>query len=348
MDEGRRGEGAGGGAAEAERLGALSVADRGAYLGRMREEGEGAEAGGTQRAGPTRAGHVALVGRPNAGKSTLLNALIGEKLSIVTSREQTTRERVLGLLTEGGVQMVFVDTPGLLEPRYLLHASMLEEALSAVLDADVVLLLLDPTAEEPPVPGEEVLEKLRDRGDALLVAVNKVDAAAPGAIERMAEWSRSSLGREPLRISAATGEGLAVLRESLVGRLPESPYLYPEDDLAVQPVRFFVAELIRETIFEEYGQEIPYSSVVRIEEYRESEDPVFIRAEVYVERASQKGILIGKGGVAIKRLGSRSREKIEAFLGTRVYLDLWVKPLAGWRKNAASLKRLGYRVPEQP
>ncbi|HUG41072.1 MAG TPA: GTPase Era [Longimicrobiales bacterium] len=294
----------------------------------------------------TRAGYVALVGRPNVGKSTLLNALIGEKLSIVTAREQTTREQVLGLLTGDGVQMVFVDTPGLLEPRYMLHASMLESALAAVGDADVVLLLLDPTRDDPPVFSEGVLARLRSRGPALQVAVNKVDAADPAAVERAAGWSRASLGRDPLRISAATGEGLEALRAALIAGLPPSPFLYPEEDLAVQPVRFFVAELIRETIFEEYEQEVPYSSVVRVEEFREAEDPIFIRAEIFVERASQKGILIGKGGAAIKQLGSRAREKIEAFVGRRVYLDLWVKPLAGWRKNAAALKRLGYRVPE--
>ena len=300
-----------------------------------------------ERERETRAGLVALVGRPNVGKSTLLNALIGEKLSIVTSREQTTRERVLGILTEGDVQMVFVDTPGLLEPRYLLHEAMLSEALTAVADADVVLLLLDPTQDGEPVPGDETLGRLRGRGEALRVAINKVDVAAPGAIERLRVWSRERLERDPMGISAATGDGLEELRSSLEAGLPTSPFLYPEDDLATQPVRFFVAELIRETIFEEYAQEVPYSSVVRIEEFRESEDPLFIRAEVFVERASQKGILIGKGGAAIKRLGSRARSKIEAFTGRRVYLDLWVKPLPGWRKKASSLKRFGYHVPEE-
>ena len=295
--------------------------------------------------GDTRAGMVALVGRPNVGKSTLMNALIGEKLSIVTSREQTTRERVLGILTEDGVQMIFVDTPGLLEPRYLLHESMVGEAVAALMDADVVLLLLDPTREDTPA-GEDVLEKLRSRGPSLHVAINKVDIAGDAVIERLIQWSRRELHIEPHRISAETGQGLGELRATLANGLPESPYLYPEDDLAAQPVRFFVAELIRETIFEEYGQEIPYSSVVGIEEYRESEDPVYIRAQIYVERDSQKGILIGKGGRAIKRLGSRARSKIEAFTGTRVYLDLWVKPLPGWRKKAESLRRLGYHVPD--
>lgn len=298
-------------------------------------------------AAETRAGLVALVGRPNAGKSTLLNGLIGEKLSIVTPREQTTRERVLGILSENGVQMVFVDTPGLLEPRYLLQRSMLAEALLAVSDADVVLLLVDPTRQDSPVPEGEALERLRARGPALHVAINKVDAADGAAVERAAQWSRSTLGRRAHRVSALTGEGVEGLRAALEEGLPASPFLYPEDDLAAQPVRFFVAELIRETIFEEYEQEIPYSSVVRVEEYRESETPIYIRAQIYVERASQKGILIGRSGAAIKRLGVRSRRKIEAFVGERVYLDLWVKPLPGWRKKSASLRRLGYNVPEE-
>jgi GTP-binding protein Era len=324
-----------------------------------RDEGNGAEAApgaeAAEAAGAmmpeggvvdTRAGIVALVGRPNVGKSTLMNALIGEKLSIVTSREQTTRERVLGLLTEGGVQMVFVDTPGLLEPRYLLHRSMVEAATSALLDADVVLLMLDPTRTDAPVPDEETLDRLRSRGDALKVVINKIDLARPTDIERLLSWSLENVDREPRGVSAATGAGLDALREDLAEALPSSPFLYPAEDLAAQPVRFFVAELIRETVFEEYAQEIPYSSVVTIEEYRESEDPVYIRAQIYVERSSQKGILIGKGGRAIKRLGKRAREKIEAFTGRRVYLDLWVKPLPGWRKKPSALKRLGYHVPE--
>ncbi len=220
----------------------------------------------------TRAGLVALVGRPNVGKSTLLNALLGEKLSIVTAREQTTRERVLGILTEGTVQMVFVDTPGLLEPRYLLQHSMLAEALIAMSDADVVLLLLDPTRPDTPVPEGKALDRLRARRAVLEVAINKIDAANEAALLRLSEWSREALGKEARRVSARTGEGLAALQDALERGLPASPFLYPAEDLAAQSVRFFVAELIRETIFEEYEQEIPYSSVVRIEEYRESGD----------------------------------------------------------------------------
>lgn len=294
---------------------------------------------------PTRAGYVALVGRPNVGKSSLLNALIGEKLSIVTSRAQTTRERVTGILTTESAQIVFVDTPGLLEPRYLLQHSMLEAALGALDDADVVLLLLDPTRDSAPVPEGEALDALQRRRDRLVVAINKVDVGKRDAVDTLDRWSRSVFGIEPIRISAHTGAGLDELLSALLSYLPESPFLFPPDEIATQPVRFFVSELVRETIFEEYEQEVPYSTAVRIEEFRESEDPVVIRAVIFVERESQKAILIGRKGEAIRRLGIRSREKIEAFIGRPVYLDLWVKAMPRWRKKRSALEHLGYPVP---
>jgi GTPase len=292
----------------------------------------------------TRAGHVALVGRPNVRKSTLLNALIGEKLSIVTPKAQTTREAVTGILTTGTAQVIFVDTPGLLEPRYALQRAMLDAALRVLDDADVVLLLLD-ASRPAEVPQAEGLERLRARADRLIVAINKVDIAGSDGVKELASWTRRELKTEATFLSAATGEGVDTLRERVTERLPANPFFYPEDELAVQPVRFFVAELVRETIFEEYEQEVPYSTVVRIEEYREESDPLFIRATIYVERDSQKAILIGQAGAAIKQLGARAREKIEAFVGTRVYLDLWVKALPGWRRKASSLRYLGYAVP---
>lgn len=292
----------------------------------------------------TRAGHIALVGRPNVGKSTLLNALIGEKLSIVTPRAQTTREVVTGILTTGASQAIFVDTPGLLEPRYALQRTMLEWALAAVADADGVLLLLDATRPGE-VPEGEAMAALRARREVLIVAINKSDEAAEGSLAELAEWSRRELALEPERISALGGEGVADLRARLLAALPPNPFFYPEDELAVQPVRFFVAELIRETVFEQYEQEVPYATVVRVEEYRESEDPVFIRATVYVERDSQKGIIVGKGGSAIRTLGEAARPKIEAFVGQRVYLDLWVKTLPNWRRKESTLKYLGYPLP---
>ncbi len=292
----------------------------------------------------TRAGDIALVGRPNVGKSTLLNAFIGERLSIVTPRAQTTRERVLGIYTDERAQLVFVDTPGLLDVTYLLQRSMLEAALAAVRDADLVLLLLDATRpEERPAP--EALALLAARGDALFVAVNKIDAAGTEDVAALADWSRATLGREARRISAATGAGVEALRAELVAALPESPYLYPADEIAAQPVRFFAAELVRETIFEQYEAEIPYAAVVRVEEFREATDPVYIRATIYVERESQKGILLGRGGGALKALGAAARGKIESFIGAHVYLDLWVKVLPGWRRKKSSLEYLGYAAP---
>src|SRR5690606_6161751 len=292
-----------------------------------------------------RAGYVALVGRPNAGKSTLLNTLIGEKLSIVTPRAQTTRQAILGIDTTERVQIIFVDTPGLLEPGYLLQHSMLHAAMAAVKDADLVLLLLDATRPDE-LPPPAALELLRARHGRLFVAINKIDAGRAEAVEQLAEWSVWALGVEPHRISAAHVLGVRELREALVEALPPSPFFYPPDEIATQPVRFFVAEMIRETVFERYEEEVPYSVAVTIEEFREAEQPIYIRAAIHVERDSQKSILIGRGGAAIRELGRSARQKIEAFLDSRVYLDLWVKVTPGWRRKGATLRRLGYSVPD--
>jgi GTPase len=294
----------------------------------------------------TRAGYAALVGRPNVGKSTLLNALLGEKLSIVTPRAQTTRESVKGILTTESAQIIFVDTPGLVDPGYLLHRSMLHSAITSLDQADVILLVLDATrpGEGPPADATDLL---RARKDRVIVAINKIDAGTSDAIRALTSWSSRELGADPFLISAAAGQGLDVILEHLIAALPQGPFLFPEDEVAAQPVRFFVEEFVRETIFEEYEQEIPYATAVRIEEYREDGDPVYIRAVIYVERVSQKGILIGNNGTRIKTLGARARQKIEAFLGQHVYLDLWVKTLPGWRRKAGALKYLGYVLPPE-
>lgn len=280
------------------------------------------------------------------GKSSLLNAMIGEKLSIVTPRAQTTREKVLGIFTEDGVQIVFVDTPGLLEPSYVLHRSMLGAAIEAVHDSDIVLLLLDATRPEE-VPAGEPLQELMNRSAALHVVINKVDAARGDDIARLEKWTRDTFDKNVLRISAQEKTGLDELRELLSQALPASPFFYPEDDIAVQHLRFFAEELIRETIFEQYDQEVPYATVARVEEFKEDRSPVYIRATVYVERESQKPIIIGKQGAGIRNLGQASRVKIEQLLGAPVYLDLWVKPMPGWRNKPASLRHLGYAVPDQ-
>jgi GTP-binding protein Era len=295
----------------------------------------------------TRSGYVALVGRPNVGKSSLLNTLVGEKLSIVTPHAQTTRDRVMGIYTTEAGQIIFVDTPGLLTPKYLLQRGMLAAAHSAVADADAILLLLDGLRPEETIPDQDTLELLLKYRRSLFVAINKSDRASPGAIESLTDWCEEMLGLEPYLISALDGTGTEDLREALLHALPSSPYLYPPDELAVQPVRFFVAELVRETIFEECHEEVPYSTAVEIEEFREAVEPIVIRAVIYVERESQKPIVIGRGGAVIKAIGQRARVKIEDFLGARVYLDLWVKALPRWRKSRSALKQLGYTLPQE-
>jgi GTP-binding protein Era len=295
---------------------------------------------------PTRAGYVALVGYPNAGKSSLMNRLVDQKLSIVTPLAQTTRERVLGIDTRDGVQMVFVDTPGLVEPRYLLHRAMLHAATEVIGDADVVLLLVDAAAQHGvPEFSEDVLGLLA-RAQSLLVVSNKADQAKPAQQARVRAWAQEHFPAAAVfEVSALTGEGTEALRAEIAGRLPESPYLFPEDDVSSQPVRFFVAELVRESAFELFDKEVPYSVAVKVDEFREAATPVYIRATLYVERPTQKAIIIGSGGAAIRELGRSARMKIEDFVGAPVYLDLWVKVLPRWRKDALSLQRFGFSIP---
>lgn len=294
----------------------------------------------------TRTGYVTLLGRPNAGKSTLMNRLVGQHLSIVTPRAQTTWQRVTGILTAGDAQLVFLDTPGLLEAKDLLQRAMLGAALEALHEADVVLLVVD-AAQRPRARDTGRLEHaLADARAPVHVALNKADLADSTALEAWEAWVRSVDAGVIHRVSALTGTGVLALLDALVTELPRGPFLYPEDDVASEPARFFVAELVRETVFERYTQEVPYSVFCRVEEFRESEDPVYIQVNVYVERPSQKAILIGAGGHAIRDLGQSARAKIEHFLGRRVYLDLWVKSSRLWRKNRARLGELGFRVPE--
>ncbi len=292
----------------------------------------------------TRAGYVALVGYPNAGKSSLMNRLVEQKLSIVTPLAQTTRERVVGIDTRDDFQMIFVDTPGLVDPQYLLHHSMLQTVRETIADVDAVVLLLDATAP-PPELESELVALLQQRRRTLLVVINKIDLANAGQVERTCTWASETLEADTVEVSAVTGEGIEQLRERIAALLPPSPFLYPPDEISSQPVRFFVAEFIRETAFELFSQEIPYSVAVQVEEYRESAQPVYIRATIYVERSSQKGILVGQGGAGIRRLGQEARRKIEEFVGSQIYLDLWVKVLPKWRRDPTALRRLGFTVP---
>ena len=295
----------------------------------------------------TRTGYVALVGSPNAGKSTLLNRVIGEHLSIVTPKAQTTWQRVTGLLTIENDQLIFLDTPGLLEARDLLQKSMLGAALQALAEADVVLVVVDAEHHPSERDRSRIQSALEGVRAPVLVALNKADVAGEDALTAWEEWVERELACPVFRISALEGSGVEALVREVRARLPEGPFLYPEDEIASDPVRFFVAELVRETIFEQFRQEIPYSVFCRVEEFREAQEPVYIGVTIYVERKSQKGMLIGKKGAAIRALGEASRTKIEHFLGQSVYLDLWVKPLRAWRKNRAYLGDLGFRLPPE-
>lgn len=297
-----------------------------------------------REAAPTRAGFVALLGLPNAGKSTLLNALVGEHLSIATAKAQTTWQRVAGIRTDGACQMVFLDTPGIVTGPDLFHRSMALETERAAIDGDVLVAVVDGAAPMARDATNVLRGYLEAAGGPVVLAVNKADLRRfnPGPARSLAE----RLELPAFRVSARTGAGLEPLLAFIGSSLPEGPFLYPEDDIAAAPARFFVQELIRETVFEQYRQEVPYSVAVRVEEFREGEDPVYIAASLHVERRSQKGLVIGKRGAGIRRLGSAAREKVEHFLGRPVYLDLWVKVSDGWRRRRKGLAMFGYTVPD--
>jgi GTP-binding protein Era len=286
----------------------------------------------------SRAGIVTVVGKPNAGKSTLLNRIIGEKLAIVSEKPQSTRDRIVGIRTTDDVQMVVLDTPGLLNPRYELHRAMRTTALRALGDADVIVYLADAT-ERIPVPLAEAAGLDAPPRAPVVTVLNKVDAIRPA--ERLE--LRDALP-DARFVSALTGEGVDALLTELEGALPEGPFLYPEDEISTAPVRFFVAELVRETALEQLDEELPYSVACEVEEFREGQTPLYIRTVLYVERESQKRILIGANGQRIREIGKIARGKIEKFVGTKVYLDLWVKVLPNWRKSDRALRRFGYRL----
>ena len=286
----------------------------------------------------TKAGIVTVAGAPNSGKSTLLNRIVGQKLSITSQKPQSTRDRVVGIHSTSDVQMVIFDTPGLLEPKYALQEAMRSTALRAVEDADVIIYLADATDGQPTTFG--VAARLSSPPRArVITALNKTDLLVAA---RRADLEASH--PDAVFISAMTGDGVTDLIDSVARSLPESPFLYPEDDVSTQSVRFFVSELVRETVLEQLHDEVPYSVACGIEEFREGRTPVYIRAVIYVERESQKRIIIGAKGARIREIGQAARKKTETFLEESVYLDLWVKVLPNWRRNPSSLERFGYHV----
>ncbi len=287
-----------------------------------------------------KAGYIALVGEPNVGKSTLFNRLIKSKLSAISPKPQTTRNRVLGILVHEQCQLCFFDTPGIITPDYLLQEYMVHHLQQALADADIVVWITDPWFESARFP--QILASVT-RAKTFFAVVNKIDLADESRIKHVLSEIALSGVSDAIALSALTGVGVNGLLSKLCDLLPENPFLYPEEDISDSPVRFFVAEIIREKIFQAFKEEIPYSTCVQVEDYQEHEQGKdLIRAVIYVERDSQKGILIGKKGTALKRIGEAARKDIEAFIDHPVYLELWVKVKEQWRKDKRFLKEIGY------
>ena len=291
-----------------------------------------------------RSGFVNIVGNPNVGKSTLMNALVGERLSIITSKAQTTRHRILGIVNGEDFQMVYSDTPGVLSPNYRLQEKMLEFSRSALVDADVLLYVTEPqdTIDRNP----DFIEKVRrmaSSGARVFLIINKIDLTTQDTLERLVEFWHTQLPEaEIFPISAQERFGVAQLFDAIKEALPVGPPFFPKDQLTDKPARFFVDEIIREKILLNYDKEIPYSVEVEVESFKEEDKLIRIDAVIYCERDSQKGIIIGKAGSALKRVGSQARKDIEDFFQKQVFLQLFVKVDKDWRSNTSRLKHYGY------
>lgn len=304
-----------------------------------------------------KSGYVALVGEPNVGKSTLLNSLLGQKLSIVTPKPQTTRHKIAGILTRENLQIVFLDTPGLIKPTYALQEMMMTFANEAIVDADVVVFLVDASDREIMksfrnsrafrlLAASGAQDSRRENEKAVLLLLNKIDLVKKNEILPIIQSASEAYPfKEIIPVSALTGENLDDLEKTIAKYLPEGSPLYPEDFVSDRDERFFVSELVREEIFKAFKEEVPYSTTVEIEEFRESDNErkTYIRAVIYVEKNSQKGIIIGRNGLALKGVGQSSRKQIEEMIGHEVFLELFVKVKDGWRNNKKTLSQLGYR-----
>ncbi len=298
-----------------------------------------------ETASPHKAGFVNIIGNPNVGKSTLMNRLVGERLSIITSKAQTTRHRIMGIVSGPDFQIVYSDTPGVLKPKYKLQESMLGFSTGALGDADVLVYVTD-TVEQPDKNGE-FLSKVRamaaENGVPVLVVINKVDLTTPEKLDELVEWwHREIPSAEIIPVSAREGFNVDPVIRRIVALLPEGPAYYPKDTLTDRTMRFFASEIIREKIFLNYQKEIPYSVEIAIEECREEPSIDRIAATVYVARESQKGIIIGHKGEMLKRVGTAARVELEKFLGKKVFLQLYVKVNDNWRDSDRQLRRFGY------
>lgn len=290
-----------------------------------------------------KSGFVNIIGNPNVGKSTLMNALVGEKLSIITSKAQTTRHRIMGIVSGEDFQIVYSDTPGILKPSYKLQESMMKFVTGAVADADVVLYVTD-TVER----GErsaEIVERIRQSSVPAIVVINKIDLTTPEALEALVDkWQGELPEARIVPASAKENFNIQGLFKTILDLLPEGPAFYPKDTLTDKTLRFFASEIIREKILKFYDKEIPYCCEIEIESYKEEPTIDRIAATIYVARDSQKGILIGHKGEKLKRVGQAAREDMEQFLGKKVFLQLFVKVNDDWRNNERQLRRFGYEL----
>ncbi len=289
-----------------------------------------------------KSGFVNIIGKPNVGKSTLMNALIGEKLSIITPKAQTTRHRILGILNDEDHQIVFSDTPGIIEPNYKMQESMMKFVHSALEDADLILLL----AEAKDKAEEKIREKIdaaKNKDVKIMVVINKIDLVEQDEVmQKIEAWKKIFPGAEVIPISALAGFNLESVLAEIKKNIPESPPYYSKDTLTNKSMRFFVSEMIREKILKHYRREVPYSVEVVVDEFKEEEKIIRIKSYIYVARESQKIIIIGQQGKAIKRVGVEARKDIEDFVGKQVYLELSVKVRKDWRDDPKELKRFGY------
>ena len=290
-------------------------------------------------------GYVALCGAPNVGKSTLLNRLVADKVAITSPKPQTTRHRLLGVVNLPRAQILFLDTPGLMDPKGLLNENLIKAAVSALHDADAVVWLVTP--QEQKFEQEVILSHLRLISQPLIIAINKIDTVPKPKLLPLLDYYHTLRPEAPaVPIAALTGDGLTHLLNEIVVRLPASPPLFPTDLLTDQTERFLAAEFIRERVFHHTSQEIPYAAAVKIEEFDETQRPrlVKIRAVIYVERDSQKAIIIGKKGSMLKIIGQEAREELEKLLDAKIFLELWVKVWKNWRKDPRALRELGYVI----
>ena len=290
-----------------------------------------------------KSGFVNIIGNPNVGKSTLMNALVGEKLSIITSKAQTTRHRIMGIVSGEDFQIVYSDTPGILKPSYKLQESMMKFVTGAVADADVILYVTDTVERGERSAG--IIDRIRQSGVPAIVVINKIDLTTPEALEALVDkWQGELPEARIVPASAKENFNIEGLFKTILDLLPEGPAFYPKDTLTDKPLRFFASEIIREKILRFYDKEIPYCCEIEIESYKEEPAIDRIAATIYVARDSQKGILIGHKGEKLKRVGQAAREDMEQFLGKKVFLQLFVKVNDDWRNNERQLRRFGYEL----